>query len=198
MSNYQVGDKFVIEIEEICGCEERNALAVPHTLYRAKGFNSLVFDEPGLDKLERLDGDYVNENFGELQDEAYAAGLNDAWELAKKIVLTVGDGGIEEDKLKELFDLPSIKRPSYWIFKECTPQKALAKIEAYEKESEEIKVGDVVETEDCIAVVIDQYADDRYHVFTENGCVEDWCHAEMAKTGKHIDVSAILAEIGKE
>lgn len=124
MSNYQVGDKFVIEIEEICGCEERNALAEPHTLYRAKGFNTLAFDKNGLDKLERLDGDYINENFGELQNEAYEAGrkagqeetlkwsgqneddrykqgFNDAVELIKKLTYVKETAG-------KKFDLPSI------------------------------------------------------------------------------------------
>lgn len=124
MRNYNVGDKFVIEIEEICGCKIREVYVEPHTLYRAKGFNSLVFDENGLEKLERLDGDYVNENFGELQDEAYEAGkkegreevlkwsaeneddrykkgFNDALELIKKLAY------VKETTGKK-FDLPSI------------------------------------------------------------------------------------------
>ena len=42
-----VGDKFVIEIDQIF----ENA---GKTLYRAKGFNTLVFDEAGLLKLARL------------------------------------------------------------------------------------------------------------------------------------------------
>lgn len=42
-----VGDKFVIEIDQIF----ENA---GKTLYRVKGFNTLVFDEAGLLKLARL------------------------------------------------------------------------------------------------------------------------------------------------
>mgnify|MGYP000854485810 CR=1 FL=1 len=44
---YKVGDRFIVEIEETadCNCE-------PWRLYKMKGFNSLVFDENGLDKLK--------------------------------------------------------------------------------------------------------------------------------------------------
>lgn len=36
--------------------------------------------------LEELNSDYINEHFGELQDEAYQAGLKDAWETARALV----------------------------------------------------------------------------------------------------------------
>lgn len=47
---YKVGDKFIVEIEETadCNCE-------PWRLYKIKGFNSLVFDDFGLDKLKKQD-----------------------------------------------------------------------------------------------------------------------------------------------
>ena len=53
---YKVGDKFLIEIGEVYS----NGLPFvddnePCTLYRIKGFKSLVFDENGLDKLEKLE-----------------------------------------------------------------------------------------------------------------------------------------------
>lgn len=43
---YKVGDKFIIEIDEIFENKGK-------TLYRIKGFNSLVFDKNGLNKLSR-------------------------------------------------------------------------------------------------------------------------------------------------
>lgn len=53
----KVGDKYIIEIEEVL---ERNLPSdgtlpfdPPTRLYRIKGFNSLVFDEHGLSKLEK-------------------------------------------------------------------------------------------------------------------------------------------------
>ena len=36
--------------------------------------------------LEELNSDYINEHYGSLQDEAYQAGLNDAWETARALV----------------------------------------------------------------------------------------------------------------
>lgn len=138
------------------------------------------------------------------REDEYNRGLNDAWELAKKIVLTEGDGGIGETKLKELFDYSSIKRASYWIFKEYAPQEALAKLEAYEKSKKEVeekfKVGDIVTFEDGTkGMVMDIDAVDNFAIFTDNGCIEAWIGQErVTKTGKHIDISALLEEIGEE
>lgn len=48
MSKYNNGDKFLIEIED-------NVLMEHGVLYKIKGFNALVFDEYGLDKLEKVE-----------------------------------------------------------------------------------------------------------------------------------------------
>lgn len=58
MSKYKVGDKFIIEIAEVyenvfSGVDIFEA-ATSEPLYRIKGFNSLVFDKNGLDKLEEV------------------------------------------------------------------------------------------------------------------------------------------------
>ena len=58
MSDYKVGDKFVIEIaENIKGYgndpEQEDPLNLP-VLHRIKGFNSLVFDDFWLDKLQQI------------------------------------------------------------------------------------------------------------------------------------------------
>ena len=58
MNKYKVGDKFLIEIAEVY----ENVLndidvfeaATSEPLYKIKGFNSLVFDKNGLDKLEEV------------------------------------------------------------------------------------------------------------------------------------------------
>jgi hypothetical protein len=61
----KVGDKFIIEIGEVFtakgtytayGCEENE---YEENLYRVKGFNSLVFDDEGLSKLEKYDPTHV-------------------------------------------------------------------------------------------------------------------------------------------
>lgn len=49
MGKYHKGDKFVIEIaEKHTHYNDKNE---PYALYRIKGFNSLVFDDNGLNKL---------------------------------------------------------------------------------------------------------------------------------------------------
>ena len=67
MTKYYEGDKFVIEIQEIL----RNLTADSEYVYRIKGFNSLVFDDAGLDKLKRY----------KTYDEAY----NDGKKFAESV-----------------------------------------------------------------------------------------------------------------
>ena len=56
MNKYKVGDKFIIEIAEVYEnvLNGIDALATSELLYKIKGFNSLVFDENGLDRLEEV------------------------------------------------------------------------------------------------------------------------------------------------
>ena len=67
--------KYIIDIEEkpLCVFDEDTQTYFPR-LWRVKGFNSLVFDEEGLSRLEELNADYINENYGQLQDDAYERG----------------------------------------------------------------------------------------------------------------------------
>jgi len=94
----KVGDKYIIEIEEVI---RRNGAP---QIARIKGFNALVFDKYGLEKLEPYDGgekvyrkgyvDGINAVMNESEkkhnsDLDYKDGLEDgrmeAWECAKKI-----------------------------------------------------------------------------------------------------------------
>ena len=58
----KVGDKFIIEIESVYGklngnefSEDEEYLRGNPRLYTIKGFNSLVFDEDGLNRLEKYE-----------------------------------------------------------------------------------------------------------------------------------------------
>ena len=70
--------KYIIDIEEkpLCVFDKDTQTYFPR-LWRVKGFNSLVFDEEGLSRLEELNSDYINEHFGDLQDTAYQKGFED-------------------------------------------------------------------------------------------------------------------------
>lgn len=48
---YKIGDKFAIEIDSVMTSKNE-------TLYGIKGFKSLVFDEYGLEQLERIPGKF--------------------------------------------------------------------------------------------------------------------------------------------
>ena len=63
---YRPGDKFVIEITDV----------LDENMYATDVENFFIIKSK-LDKMNRLDGDYVNEYFGELQDEAYKKGKED-------------------------------------------------------------------------------------------------------------------------
>ena len=103
--------------------------------------SNLFVDTLAVEDLEELNSDYINEHFGELQDEAYQAGLNDAWEAARRIVVDTDHGGLALGTLSEIFGTQSCS----YIMRENTAQQAIDKIKAYDgKHSDRIEVGDEV------------------------------------------------------
>ena len=123
---------------------------------------------------------------------AYRKGKKDAWELANKIY-TMSD--------KEFDDVFGYVHKED-IFCYLNYDEALAKLKAYEEA--QIKVGDVVAWTDFAddtfnGVVLDfkDNTDNEVVVFNENGCVDVWKIADCKKTGKHIDISSILEQIGE-
>ena len=70
--------KYTIEIEEkpLCVFDKDTQTYFPR-LWRVKGFNSLVFDEEELSRLEELTSNYINEHYGQLWDDAYKKGFKD-------------------------------------------------------------------------------------------------------------------------
>ncbi len=68
MSKYKVGDTFKIEVAEVFqGAESKN------DKYRIKGFDSLVFDDKGLARLEQLNSQVANKRkfrFGDIVSDS--------------------------------------------------------------------------------------------------------------------------------
>lgn len=182
MSKYKIGDKFIIEIKEVMRGDD--------ICYKTGMRGSRKYlDAEQLDELEKLDSDYINDNFGELQDEAYETGLREAWELAITI-----EHGLIKSELKEIFGTDN----EMYIVKEYTPQEAKSKIEAWEKSKEEIKVGDVVEIPRTknLAVVCKIYPEnERFAIMYSDGTVGTF-YGMPEKTGEHIDIQSILEGIG--
>lgn len=181
---YKVGDKFLIEIDEVY--ESEMPFSLPNELFKAKGFNSLVFDKNGLDKLEKIDDNHVRaETVSEILTEKYEQGLNDAWELARKIAVNPVDGGYSISELRDIFGIKSITN----IICDLTAKEAISKIEDYE--NKEIKVGDVVENSGIEAIVTAVYPK-GLNIICKDGSGTFWEKKQCKNTGKHIDISSIL------
>ena len=124
-------------------------------------------------------------------DESYNKGLNDAWELVKKIVLSDGDGGYSCDELENIFGY----RSPASVFKAFTPQEALAKVKECEDECNEIRVGDVIKlkgtTHEAIATRVTET--NICLLYKDGNCNNNKCSSNSSidryfvKTGKHFD-----------
>ena len=131
-------------------------------------------------------------------EEAYNKGLEDAWELIKKI--TVNDyrkGGYDSEEVQRIFGTENL----FYILKHHTPQEALAKLEAYEKEQTEIKVGDVVQTHNAREYVVIATSEElpTNQPLLRNLHDNSVCfgtNKDLIKTGKHIDIQSVLEQIG--
>lgn len=123
----------------------------------------------------------------EIKEEAYNKGLNDAWELARKLY---------DNKCDELGKIFGIWDSFYEIIRNCTPQEALAKLKSYE--DSKIEVGDVVliyGEEAVVTRVVDEHANILFgDGVTNNMPVKDLVGD---KTGKHIEITSLLEQISE-
>lgn len=117
-------------------------------------------------------------------EKAYNRGLNDAWELAKKIVLPDHLGGYTVDELEDIFG----KKTFTSLMNTFSPQEALAKVKAYEEQNE-IRVGDVVEFKDGYIESIVTKVDGHiiYRLFRDGGFNNVTKKEDLIKTGRHYD-----------
>ena len=124
----------------------------------------------------------------DLINQGYNKGLNDAWELAIKII-----DDMSEAERYEIFGC----RYDTDVMKCITPQEALAKLKAYEEQSK-IEVGDVflIYGEEAVVTrVVDEHANILFgDGVTNNMPVKDLLGD---KTGKHIDIKSFLEQIGE-
>lgn len=190
--------KYIIEIEDVPFSKVRidaDNGAQNINLYRAKGFNSLVFDQFGLDKLtpldtvleEVLEGAY-QKGYVVGQHEAttleYQQGLDDAWKAIMKIA-----------------KMPDGERGR--VFGDCWISNILNKFSAteiinildgYEPEQDEIKVGNEVtytfkDGTEIVPFVVFKINDDGGNRICEGLQVTDgrWVGGglDYKKTGRH-------------
>jgi hypothetical protein len=82
--------KYIIEIPD----------DVQYVLFNGKTDNKYYTAVRPIAELEELNSDYINEHYGELQDEAYQRGLEDAWETARALVWDTSISEYEEAGIK--------------------------------------------------------------------------------------------------
>ena len=117
----------------------------------------------------------------------------EAWDIARKIVLLEDEGGISAKDMVHMF---GVKFPRD-IVREYSEHEVKARIEAWEAEKE-IKVGDEVDICGDKGIVTSFGTDgDRIHVLYLDGIVNSYRKdKDIKKTGRHIDIKGILKQIG--
>ena len=176
MSKYKVGDKVLIKIviDEI-----RNNDYAPIWVT--------------LERDDKSDGMWLTaKQIDKYASKTYEDGLNDAWELVRKL------GSYESEKRVEIFQ-DSDAFYFGWLLENTTPQEASSIVEAYEK-LKQIQVGDVVRHKAHASTSSDDYI----VLDTETGTSlrtdllgvrhisfdGDW-----VKTGRHIDIEHLLEQV---
>ena len=204
--------KYIIEIEDVPFSKVRidaDNGAQNINLYRAKGFNSLVFDQFGLDKLTPLDKaleEAYQKGYDVESHEAttleYQQGLDDAWECARKIFGYVTDGGLTLDELRNVFGVKGVPFCTADILRTNTASEALAKIKAYEeqqKADERIMFGDglVTKTEGLRGIALSNEVNGSVYVWREDCVAYESSPQEWRKTGENLPQVAELLEAMK-
>ena len=138
--------------------------------------------------LEELNSDYINEHYGQMQDEAYQRGLEAAWEAAKKLFSSMADSDIEKAFPIEW------NNGGFKALMNLQPQEAIAKLKAYEdKQKDRIEVGDEVAAETGKKYTVVSFSDGGTVCgFNMDGKWTGWKPKEVTKTGKHYDIASIL------
>ena len=171
MSEFKVGDKVYLK-GEISDYDARD------NTYCVKYYNYC-----GLSEITY----WVNDDVLHTPDELYNKGLNDAWELAKKIVEDSDKGGYTVEELAKIFGTGLPHR----VFATFTSQEAFAKAKEYE-ERNEIRVGDEIKLESGRLGIV-TYADETSaSALLKDGRSVAFCVEFCSKTGKHYDIESIL------
>lgn len=128
-----------------------------------------------------------------MSENAYNQGLNDAWELAKKITCTEEKGGMPCDDVYKIFSTDTCWK----VFAMYTPQEALAKLKAYEEAKVLIRGDEVIcldTDEKAIFFGKSENSEEGWFLMKEYDVPQRIMLNTVKKTGKHIDC---LEQIGE-
>ena len=140
-----------------------------------------------VERLEPLNSDYINEHFGELQDEAHQVGMNDAWAAARFLLRDANANLI-------------CGMSAYSAIMELSPAEAIKKIEGYKKRKkaeQEIKVGDEVKAKWGVLGVVTKAASGWCNVAWSDGDTGYYLCENVTKTGRSYTQIADIMEAMK-
>ena len=138
-----------------------------------------------------------NDKHEEECEQAFDRGCNAAWELARKITCQPINGGFNRSEFEEIFNEGYISD----VFEKYTYPKAAAKVAEWEKEKEEIKVGDVLEgiyDSNIKCVATNLYPSNMAYLVFDDGTAGICSLNDFKKTGRHIDINSFLKQIRGE
>lgn len=208
MSKYEVGDKATIEI---LGKSMTEYIVEDYTRKRiyfdTKSLDGIseplhTYTEPLEAKIRRQAAEITrlleeNERLKPNYENIRAKGQNEAWELAQKIFRGAYDNGYSPKELAQIFGC-EVSKP---CIVENTYPEAAAKVEAWEKAKEEIKVGDVLEgiyDNEVKCIVTNLCPDNMAYLVFDDGTAGVYELDNLKKTGRHIDIDSFLKQIGEE
>lgn len=128
--------------------------------------------------------------------KTYEDGLNEAWEVARKMACLPSDGGYTAEKIAEIFGTSNESE----ILKRNTAAEVIAKIEEYENR---IEVGDEVHTiyDDTPMVVVSIFngnvtGEKRVVSVSISGIISTLYAEELRKTGRHFpQITEVLKQM---
>lgn len=209
MSKYKVGDKIVMEITKIFSdnfgtkdCIVKGFTRCDENCLSEHSEPLSTYTEPLEDKIRRQAKEITrlleeNMRLKPNHENIRAKGQNEAWELAQKIFRGAHNNGYSPKELIQIFGC-EISKP---CLVDNTYPEAAAKVAEWERQKEEIKVGDIVRihegNDDNLCILCVSTDKKYYNAVDEYGAVYNMLTKGMiTKTGRHIDIDSFLKQIG--
>lgn len=135
-----------------------------------------------------------------MMNKTYEDGLNEAWGLTRKLVISDYDGAYSVKDMRDIWKHGGFLS----ILKDFTAQQAIEKLKKYEERKKKVEIGDEIYSEltDSKAVVqrIDTW--DRYQCFTDEGAQfvidKQIFNKYWVKTGKNYpQIAEVLKQMKK-
>lgn len=168
---------------------------VPDEAKIVESTNTLIFDAaPATERTcKRVKGMtlYTETSVKIVADENLKRGHEEAWELAKKIANPPLAGGFTVEELDGIFGTQYVSP----ILRNHTYDEAIQKVQTWEEEKKAIHAGDIVLDANGNKSVVTRIGDPICTVMCADGSIGFYTQSELIKTGKTVDISAILSQI---